>query len=87
MKPQTPRLVHSSAFLKYVERLKPDKPHVSNWETQLKANSENTLPDRTVLPVSWLQNGAGSHGNVVDALWALRSFMFQDCMTLAKRNE
>ena len=87
MKPQTPRLAHSTAYIKYIERLKPDKNHVSNWETQLKANSDNSIPDRSVLPVSWLQNGAGSHGNVVDALWALRQFMFQDCLTLAKPND
>ena len=65
MNPQTLRLAHSTAYLKYIEGLKADKLHVSNWETQLKDNPENTLPDRTVLPVSWLQNGAASHGNVV----------------------
>ena len=84
MKPQTPRLVHSSAYLKYIERLKPETRHVSNWESQLNATADNTSPDQTVLPINWLANGAGNHGNVVNALWALRSFMFQDCLTLAR---
>ena len=34
-----------------------------------------------------IKKGAASHGNVVDALWALRSFMMQDCFTLAKINQ
>lgn len=88
MKPTTPQLVHSNAYLKYIERLKPDSGcrHVSNWEKQLSATSENTTPDQSILPVHWLSNGAGNHGNVVNALWALRNFMFQDCLTLARSN-
>ena len=85
MKPVTPRIAHSSVYLQYIERLKSDQRHVSNWEKQLNANIDNTSPEAsTRLPVNCLANGAGVHSNMVEALWALRNFMFQDCLTLAR---
>ncbi|RWS27612.1 protein polybromo-1-like protein, partial [Leptotrombidium deliense] len=79
------RLVHTNIYLRYMERLRSDCKHISNWEAQLNATPENTItPDRSQLPTHWLSNGAGNHGNVVNALWALRNFMFQDALKIAK---
>ena len=84
MKPVTPRIAHSSVYLQYIERLKSEQRHVSNWERQLNAKMETTTPEASSrLPVNCLANGSGVHSNMVEALWALRNFMFQDCLTLA----
>ncbi|KAI1296750.1 Protein polybromo-1 [Halotydeus destructor] len=84
--PRPSRLVHSSTYIEYIKRLQPETPHLSNWETELNATPENTrLQDHSKLPTQWLANGPGNHGNVVNALWALRQFMFQDCLTLYKK--
>ncbi|CAF0886930.1 unnamed protein product, partial [Didymodactylos carnosus] len=36
--PKTQRLVHSEAYLRYIENLKPDSPYISDWPKQLKAS-------------------------------------------------
>jgi protein polybromo-1 len=79
--PRSHRLLHTSTYIKYVERLRPEHRHITNWENTLTATPENTTPpDRNRLPTEWLANGSGNHGNVVNALWALRNFMLQDCL-------
>jgi len=61
---------------------------VSNWQAQLSATPENTtVPDPNRLPTHWLANGAGNHGNVVNALWALRNFMIKDALNLNNHNQ
>lgn len=73
---------------RYIERLKPEVKHVSNWKTQLTATSENTpLNDVNRLPAHWLANGPGNHGNVINALWALRHFMMKDALNLYSFNQ
>lgn len=79
------RLLHTTTFIKYIEQLRPDSKHIGNWEAQLTTNSENTtVPDKNKLPAHWLANGEGSHGSVVNALWALRNYMFQDALNLSR---
>lgn len=69
---------------RYIENL--DKPFISNWEKHLMATQENTgsINDSGRLPVQWLASGAGSHGTVVNALWALREYMMKDSLGIAK---
>lgn len=84
--PKPARLAHSATYIKYIEGLRTEQPHLSNWQKELNATPENTLPaNRARLPVQWLQNGAGNHGNVVNALWALRNFMLQDTLSIYKK--
>ncbi|KAL1436997.1 hypothetical protein MTO96_049016 [Rhipicephalus appendiculatus] len=69
----------------YIENLQPDSKHVTNWDAQLKATKENTpVYDASRLPTHWLGNGVGSHGNAVNALWALRDFMLRDALGIAR---
>jgi len=83
--PKPARLAHSATYIKYIEGLQTEKTHLSNWEKELNASPENTaMPNRNRLPVQWLANGSGNHGNVVNALWALRNFMLQDSLTIYK---
>jgi hypothetical protein len=78
------RLLYTDTYIKYIERLKPDCKHVTNWATQMNATPENTFTgDRSKLPAHWLANREGNHGSVVNALWALRNYMFQDALNLS----
>lgn len=54
------------------------------------ATQENTKgpDDPNSLPaIQWLGKGIGNHGNVLNALWALRNFMMKDAMGLSKTDE
>ncbi|XP_023222741.1 protein polybromo-1-like [Centruroides sculpturatus] len=83
--PRAQRLLHSTTYIKYIEGLQAENKHISNWDAQLKATRENTtLSDVSRLPIHWLANGAGNHGNVVNALWALRDFMLKDALNISK---
>ena len=79
------RLLYTDTYIKYIERLKPDCRHITNWEAQMTATPENTpIQDRIKMPTQWLANKEGNHGSMVNALWALRNFMFQDALNLSK---
>ncbi|CAL4066120.1 unnamed protein product, partial [Meganyctiphanes norvegica] len=81
--PKTQRLLHSEAYIKYIENL--EKPYVSNWEAGLLANPESTIiNDSGRLPAHWLANGPGQHGNVVNALWSLREYMMKDSLGISQ---
>lgn len=82
--PRTQRLLHSEAYLRYIEGLNSDKQSVSDWEKSLTATPENTKTDESRLPANWLAQGAGYHGNVTNALWALRDLMLKDTLNLTR---
>ncbi|XP_050428093.1 protein polybromo-1 isoform X2 [Adelges cooleyi] len=86
--PKPTRVFHSEAYIKYIESLNLDsKP---SWERQLYATQENTKgpDDPNSLPAAqWLGKGIGNHGNVLNALWALRNFMMKDAMGLSKTDD
>ncbi|XP_065348205.1 protein polybromo-1 isoform X6 [Cloeon dipterum] len=82
--PRPQRLLHSEAYIRYIEGINSDSRHISNWEKSLKATPETTMVDPTRLPAHWLNNGVGNHGNVTNALWALRDYLMRDSLNLAK---
>ncbi|KAK3930738.1 Protein polybromo-1 [Frankliniella fusca] len=83
--PKPQRLLHSEAYIKYIEGLSAENRTVNNWEKQLKARPENTtVPDPSRLPGHWLANGVGNHGTMVNALWTLRDFMVRDALGISK---
>lgn len=72
-------------LFRYIEGLHSDSRSISNWDRQLKASQENIEPpDMTRLPAHWLGNGVGNHGNILNALWTLRDFMFRDALGISK---
>lgn len=87
--PRTQRLVHSEAYLRYIENLKPDNQFISDWPKQLKASMSNTTnptngnnTSRT-LPTNWLLNGSpGLYNNVHEALWSMRDNMWSDVIRI-----
>ncbi|XP_059470820.1 protein polybromo-1 [Neocloeon triangulifer] len=83
--PRPQRLLHSEAYIKYIEGMNTESRHISNWERSLKVTPETAnVPDPSRLPVHWLNNGVGNHGNMVNALWALRDYLMRDSLNLAK---
>ncbi|XP_014213289.1 protein polybromo-1 isoform X3 [Copidosoma floridanum] len=83
--PRPSRVLHSDAYLRYIEGLNTENRYISNWDRQLIATPENTqVPDVTKLPAEWLGNGVGNHGNVVNALWTLRNMMMRDVLAINK---
>jgi len=83
--PRTQRLLHSEAYIKYIEGLTVENRNISSWEKQLRASSTTVEPlDPNRLPGQWLTNGAGNHGNILNALWTLRDFMFRDALGISK---
>ncbi|XP_020708055.1 protein polybromo-1 isoform X4 [Athalia rosae] len=83
--PRPSRVLHSDAYLRYIEGLNTENRYISNWDKQMNASAENTqIPDVAKLPAEWLGNGVGNHGNVVNALWTLRDMMMRDVLAINK---
>lgn len=88
--PRTQRLVHSEAYLRYIENLKPDNQFISDWPKQLKASMNNTSNQSSngghssrTLPANWLLNGSpGLYNNVHEALWSMRDNMWSDVIRI-----
>jgi len=93
--PKTQRLVHSEAYLRYIENLKSGNQYITDWPKQLKASSSShpqqqqqqqtnniNNNNQRSLPAHWLTNGPGLYNNVVDALWSMRDNMFQDVVRI-----
>jgi len=78
--PRPQRLLHSEAYIRYIEGLTTESNTMSNWERQLKASKELVkCPDEARLPAHWLANN-GEHGTSLDALWGLRDFLMCDSL-------
>ncbi|CAF0899175.1 unnamed protein product [Rotaria sp. Silwood1] len=87
--PRTQRLVHSEAYLRYIENLKPDNQFISDWPKQLKAsmnnisNTNNGNNTSRTLPSNWFLNGSpGLYNNVHEALWSMRDNMWSDVIRI-----
>ncbi|KAK6994776.1 protein polybromo-1-like isoform X1 [Biomphalaria glabrata] len=83
--PRTHKLMHSETYFRYIESLTSDSHYISNWEKTLSATQDNTpaVPEAN-LPGQWLAQGAGCHGSITSALWALRDFMLKDALNIAR---
>ncbi|XP_078668227.1 protein polybromo-1-like isoform X1 [Branchiostoma floridae x Branchiostoma belcheri] len=85
--PKAQRLLHSEAYIRYIEGLKVENRSVSNWEETLTVRQEDvqlTEQQRARLPGHILKNGKGPHKNMESALWALRDLMLKDALTIRK---
>jgi len=83
--PRPQRLLHSEAYIKYIEGLNKDSRSMCNWDKQLNASQETSrAQDESKLPVSWLAGNTGEHATSLDALWALRDFMLQEALGVVK---
>uniref|UniRef100_A0AAR2J535 Protein polybromo-1 n=1 Tax=Pygocentrus nattereri TaxID=42514 RepID=A0AAR2J535_PYGNA len=82
--PKSQRLLHSEAYLKYIEGLSADSPTISKWDQSLKAqrtDSRLTREQESRLPTHWLKS-KGAHTTMADALWRLRDLMMRDTLNI-----
>lgn len=78
--PRPQRVLHSEAYIKYIEGLQNETRYLSPWERQLKATPEtSTVPDASKLPFHWLgPKSPEKSGDAINALWDLRNHMAKD---------
>ncbi|KAM6928404.1 polybromo 1, like [Xenentodon cancila] len=87
--PKTQRVLHSEAYLKYIEGLNSESATVSKWDQMLKAQRRDahlTKEQEGRLPVHWLKS-KGAHTTMVDALWRLRDLMLRDSLNICQAND
>ncbi|XP_050303913.1 protein polybromo-1 isoform X2 [Anthonomus grandis grandis] len=85
--PRPQRVLHSEAYIKYIEGLNAEQKHISNWERTLHATPETCAPpdpEKLSQVATWLGKRADQHDNVVAALWQLRNQLLKDTLCLHK---
>ncbi|XP_026203650.1 protein polybromo-1-like isoform X2 [Anabas testudineus] len=84
--PKTQRVLHSEAYLKYIEGLNSESSTVSKWDQTLKAQRRDThltKEQESRLPAHWLKS-KGAHTTMADALWRLRDLMLRDSLNICQ---
>lgn len=85
--PRPQRVLHSEAYIKYIEGLQNNSSYVGQFTKTLKATRETLGHDTSRLPTQWLGERAKEKPEeVVDALWNLRNFMWRDALALSRNN-
>ncbi|XP_048877536.1 protein polybromo-1-like [Brienomyrus brachyistius] len=82
--PRSQCLLHSDAYLKYIEGLHAESPSVSRWDQALSARRKDvrlTKEQESRLPSHWLKS-KGAHTTMADALWRLRDLMLRDTLNI-----
>ncbi|XP_077995606.1 protein polybromo-1-like [Glandiceps talaboti] len=85
--PKTQRLLHSEAYLRYIEGLRAESKTVTDWDKNLNIRPEDvplSHQQKAKLPSQWLANGPGPRGDTVKALWNLRDLMLHDALRLSR---
>uniref|UniRef100_A0A673AHG5 Protein polybromo-1 n=1 Tax=Sphaeramia orbicularis TaxID=375764 RepID=A0A673AHG5_9TELE len=84
--PKTQRVLHSEAYLKYIEGLNSESNTVSKWDQTLKVQRRDgylTKEQESRLPAHWLKS-KGAHTTMADALWRLRDLMLRDSLNICQ---
>uniref|UniRef100_A0A8C1X8C5 Protein polybromo-1 n=1 Tax=Cyprinus carpio TaxID=7962 RepID=A0A8C1X8C5_CYPCA len=82
--PKPQRLLHSEAYLRYIEGLSAESTTVSKWDQTLSARRKDvrlTKEQESRLPSHWLKS-KGAHRTMADALWRLRDLMLRDTLNI-----
>ncbi|XP_042563731.1 protein polybromo-1 isoform X7 [Clupea harengus] len=82
--PKPQRILHSEAYLKYIEGLNAESSTVSKWDQTLSARRKDirlTKEQESRLPSHWLKS-KGAHTTMADALWRLRDLMLRDTLNI-----
>ncbi|XP_057702350.1 protein polybromo-1-like isoform X1 [Corythoichthys intestinalis] len=78
------RLLHSDAYLSYIEGLTAESSTISKWDQTLSAKKQDvrlTKEQESRLPSHWLKS-KGAHRTMADALWRLRDLMLRDTLNI-----
>ncbi|XP_054751067.2 protein polybromo-1-like isoform X7 [Lytechinus pictus] len=86
--PKTQRLLHSEAYIKYIEGLNNRTDTISDWKHSLCATKE-TVPlsdnQKQRLPRHWFAQGVlGDDDDITNALWKMRDIMQNDFLQVSK---
>ncbi|XP_056294484.1 protein polybromo-1-like isoform X4 [Pseudoliparis swirei] len=78
------RLLHSEAYLRYIEGLSAESSTISKWDQALSVQKQDvrlTKEQESRLPSHWLKS-KGAHKTMADALWRLRDLMLRDTLNI-----
>ncbi|KAM8868716.1 protein polybromo-1-like isoform 1-T3 [Synchiropus picturatus] len=84
--PKTQRVLHSEAYLKYIEGLNSESATISKWDQTLRAQRRDahlSKEQESRLPSHWLKS-KGAHTTMADALWRLRDLMLRDSLNICQ---
>ncbi|XP_073448547.1 protein polybromo-1 isoform X15 [Aquarana catesbeiana] len=82
--PRTQKLLHSEAYLKYIEGLTAESNCISKWDQTLSARRRDihlSKEQESRLPTYWLKS-KGAHTTMANALWRLRDLMLRDTLNI-----
>ncbi|XP_041447007.1 protein polybromo-1-like, partial [Xenopus laevis] len=82
--PRPQRLLHSEAYLKYIEGLTAESNWITKWDHTLSARRRDvhlTKEQESRLPSHWLKS-KGAHTTMANALWRLRDLMLRDTLNI-----
>lgn len=84
--PRPQRVLHSEAYLKYIEGYRQDTRFITPWEKTIKAREETVPPvEATKLPLNWIgYKDQTKPEEVASALWQLRDYMMKDVLTIPR---
>uniref|UniRef100_A0A7N8XXS8 Protein polybromo-1 n=1 Tax=Mastacembelus armatus TaxID=205130 RepID=A0A7N8XXS8_9TELE len=78
------RLLHSEAYLRYIEGLNAESSTISKWDQALSVQKQDvrlTKEQESRLPSHWLKS-KGAHKTMADALWRLSDLMLRDTLNV-----
>uniref|UniRef100_A0A3Q3XI85 Protein polybromo-1 n=1 Tax=Mola mola TaxID=94237 RepID=A0A3Q3XI85_MOLML len=78
------RLLHSEAYLRYIEGLSAESSTISKWDQTLSVQKQDvrlTKEQESRLPTHWLKS-KGAHKTMADALWRIRDLMLRDTLNI-----
>jgi len=85
--PKPQRLLHSEAYIKYIEGLHSQTRYITNWGKAVHASADNRkgVADVGRLPSHWLQFPTSDKPeSMASALWTLRDYMMANVLNFAK---
>uniref|UniRef100_A0A8C4NV17 Protein polybromo-1 n=1 Tax=Dicentrarchus labrax TaxID=13489 RepID=A0A8C4NV17_DICLA len=80
------RLLHSEAYLRYIEGLTAESSTISKWDQTLSVQKQDvrlTKEQESRLPSHWLKS-KGAHKTMADALWRIRDLMLRDTLNVCQ---
>jgi len=83
--PKPTRILHSDAYMKYMEGLDGGKPPASKWDKMI-ASVHPQRAETMNLPTHWLQN-QGNHRSIKQALVHLKDVLLRDAVTPQSNTE
>ncbi|XP_065909359.1 protein polybromo-1-like [Dysidea avara] len=84
---ETPQILHTTVYTRYLEGLRSNKQHLSNWQYSQTVQQEQGMVQTPagLQPTKWISPKAvPSNKNITDALYQLRDHLLQDTAKLSK---